>query len=180
MKLLHPFMPFVTEEIYSMLPIKKYDSIMISDYPKYDESLVFENEEKIVEGKIEFIKTFRNIKTENQIPKDAKVIINTEDDIIIKMLKLQDTIINEPENINSYQVKAGKYEATIFYEKILTEEEIKLKEKQINELKMSIERRKKLLSNENYVSKAPAQLVEKERNDLKKEEETLEELLKKI
>ena len=44
MKLLHPFMPFVTEEIYSMLPIKDSDSIMISTYPEYDSNLVFKKE----------------------------------------------------------------------------------------------------------------------------------------
>lgn len=48
LKMLHPFMPFVTEEIYSMLPVKEKKSIMISSCPEYDKKLVFENEEKIV------------------------------------------------------------------------------------------------------------------------------------
>ena len=175
LKMLHPFMPFVTEEIYSMLPIKSHDSIMISEYPKYEEKFVFEEEAKVDE-KIEFIKSFRNVKTENQIPKEAHVMINTDDEIIIKMLKLQDVRISDVEDINNYQVKVGNYEATIFYEKVLSDEEIKLKEKQIADLKASIERRKKLLSNENYVSKAPSSLVEKERLTLKQEEELLNSL----
>lgn len=173
LQMLHPFMPFVTEEIFSILPIKIADSIMISEYPKYDTSLMFEKEEKIVSEKIEFIKSFRNIKTENNIPKDALVKINTDDEIIIKMLKLSDVLTKENLKINSYEVKTKKYEATIYYEKQITEEEIKLKEKQIADLEASIERRKKLLSNENYVAKAPAELVEKERATLASEEEQL-------
>ena len=76
-------------------------------------------------------------------------------------------------SINSYDVKTNNYKATIYFEKQITEEELKLKEKQINDLIASIERRKKLLANENYVAKAPAELVEKERETLKSEEEEL-------
>ena len=126
-----------------------------------------------VDEKIDFIKSFRNIKTENQIPKDAEVIINTDDEIIIKMLKLQDVRITEEKDMNSYQVKVGSYEATIYYEKVISEEEKALKEKQIKDLKDSIERRKKLLSNENYCTKAPEALVNKERETLAAEEEQL-------
>ncbi len=178
LKMLHPFMPFVTEEIYQMLPIKDAESIMISEYPKYDKSFVDKETTKAVDEKIEFIKAFRNIKTENNIPKDAKVMINTDDEIIIKMLKLQDVITTDKLDIKSYNVKAGKYEATIFYEKEETEEDKAAKEKQINDLKASIERRKKLLSNENYVAKAPEALVQKERETLAKEEEQLAMLTK--
>ena len=79
-------MPFVTEEIYQMLPIKEYESIMIAKYPEYKEEFVFTDIAAKVDNKIEFIKSFRNIKAENSIPKDAKVNINTDDEIIIKML----------------------------------------------------------------------------------------------
>ena len=173
LKMLHPFMPFVTEEIYQMLPIKDSESIMISNYPKYEEKYVFDKEENLVNTKIEFIKNFRNIKAENNITKEAKVLLNIHDEIIIKMLKLQDSLIDEPMNINSYSCKVNEIEATIYYEKVITEEEKALKEKQINELKSSIERRKKLLANENYVAKAPESLVQKERDTLKEEEELL-------
>lgn len=177
LQILHPFMPFVTEEIYGKLPIKTHDSIMIGEYPKYDKRLVFPEEEKLVSLKIDFIKAFRTVKNDNNIPKDAKVNINTDDDIIIKMLKLDNVRIDEKLDINAYNVKSGEYEATIYYEKVMTEEEIKLKEKQINDLKASIEKRKKLLSNEAYVSKAPAALVQKERDTLASEEELLNNLI---
>ena len=177
LKMLHPFMPFVTEEIYQMLPIKDSESIMISSYPKYDDALVFGESEKIVDEKIEFIKSFRNVKAENSIGKDIKVMINTNDDIIIKMLKLEDVIITSKLDINSYIVKSSKYEAIIYYEKKETLEEKILKEKQIESLKASIERRRKLLANENYVSKAPEALVNKERETLKEEENLLKTLI---
>ena len=125
-------------------------------------------------------KNFRNVKTENNIPKEAHVIINTDDEIIIKMLKLTDVRIKEKENIKSYEVKYGIYEATIFYEKEETENDKLLREKQINDLKNSIERRKNLLANENYVKKAPEALVNKERETLKQEEEQLERLTKNV
>ena len=178
LKLLHPFMPFVTEEIYGMLPIKESESIMISDYPSYDKNFVFKDEESLVNSKIEFIKAFRNIKTENNIPKEAKVLINTDDNIIIRMLKLQDVRIDKELDIKSYNVSVDNYKATIFYEKEESEEEIALKNKQIEDLKTSISRREKLLSNDNYVNKAPQNIVEMDRQKLKEEKEKLEIMLK--
>ena len=169
LKMLHPFMPYVTEEIYGMLPIKETESIMISEYPKYNKEFIFNEEYNKVEEKITFISNFRNVKAENSIGKEAKVKLNIKDEIIIKMLKLQDNLTDKDENIKSYNVVASRYEAVIYFEKQLTEEDIKLKEKQISDLKNSIERRQKLLSNENYVNKAPKNLVDEERNKLNDE-----------
>ena len=126
----------------------------------------------------EFIKNFRNIKAENNITKEAKVKLNNHEDysLIIKMLKLEDSLITQDLNLNSYNVLSGVYDMTIYFEKVITEEELKLKEKQINDLKSSIARRKNLLANVNYVSKAPQALVEKERETLASEEELLKTL----
>ena len=180
LKMLHPFMPFVTEEIYSMLPVKDSESIMISEYPEYNKKYVFTLEEKIIDDEIEFIKTFRNIKAENNITKDMKVMFDTDDDneLIVKMLKLQDNIIKKPLGIKSYKVFSNRVKARIFFEKIETEAEKKLKEEQIKLLKASIERREKLLSNENYVNKAPEKIVMLDRQKLEEEKKKLEELLK--
>ena len=129
MKLLHPFMPFVTEEIYSMLPIKDSDSIMISTYPEYDSNLVFKKETAKVDEKVSFIAAFRNIKAENGIGKDALVKINNKDNIILKMLKIEDSLTEDELTINSYNVKSGEIEATIIIEKIVTEERKSFKRK---------------------------------------------------
>ena len=180
LKLLHPFMPYVTEEIYQMLPVKDQESIMISTYPKYSKKFIFETEEVIVDDQIEFIKTFRNVKAENNITKDMKVMFDTEDDneLIVKMLKLQDNLVKEPLGIKAYKVFSNRIKAKIFFEKIETEADIAQKEAQIEQLKSSIARREKLLSNENYVNKAPANIVKMDRQKLEEEKQKLADLTK--
>ena len=180
LKILHPFMPFVTEEIYSMLPVKNSESIMISEYPKYDKKLIFNTEEAAVDDAVEFIKNFRNIKAENNITKEMKVMFDTEDDneLIVKMLKLEDHLVKEPLGIKAYKVFSNRIRANIFFEKVETEADKLAREAQIKLLQTSIERREKLLSNENYVNKAPANIVEMDKQKLAEEKKKLEELLK--
>ena len=157
LKLLHPFMPYVTEEIYQMLPVKEEESIMISTYPKYNKKYIYELEEEVVDDEIEFIRSFRNVKAENNMTKDMKVMFDTTDDnnLIVKMLKLDENLVSEPLGIKSYKVFSKRVKATIFFEKMETEADKALKETQIAALKASIARREKLLANENYVAKAP-------------------------
>ena len=175
LKLLHPFMPYVTEEIYQMLPIKEEESIMISNYPKYSKKYIFELEEEVVDDEIEFIRSFRNVKAENNITKDMKVMFDTTDDndLIVKMLKLDENLVKEPLGIKSYNVFSKRVKATIFFEKMETEADKVLKETQIAALKSSIARREKLLANENYVAKAPKNIVDMDREKLKEEKEKL-------
>ena len=175
LKLLHPFMPYVTEEIYQMLPIKEEESIMISNYPKYSKKYIFELEEEVVDDEIEFIRSFRNVKAENNITKDMKVMFDTTDDndLIVKMLKLDENLVKEPLGIKSYNVFSKRVKATIFFEKMETEADKVLKETQIATLKASIARREKLLANENYVAKAPKNIVDMDREKLKEEKEKL-------
>ena len=178
LKMLHPFMPFVTEEIYQNLPFKECESIMVSDYPKYDKELVFEDDYNNMEKIIEFIRKFRNVIGENKIPKTAKVRINNNNnyDLICKVLKLKDRIITDKLNMTSYDVSVYDYSMTIYFEK---EENMELINKEIELLKSNIERRNKLLSNTSYVNKAPEKLVNEERTKLELEKNKLEKLLKK-
>ena len=180
LKMLHPFMPYVTEEIYGILPVKEAESIMITEYPKYTKKYIFEIEEKAMDDAVDFIKKFRNVKAENNITKEMKVLFDTEDDneLIVKMLKLENNIVKEPLGIKAYKVFSANVQARIFFEKVETEADKKLKETEIKLLKASIERREKLLSNENYVNKAPANIVEMDRKKLEEEKKKLEELLK--
>ncbi len=176
LKMLHPFMPFVTEEIYQKLPIKDSESIMISSYPVVDKKLIFE--ETNVEDIIDFIKTFRNTKQANNIPSDFKARFDIEiDPIAIKLLKLEGKIVNEELDIKSYKVVSNYTNGEIYFEKELTDEEKEARENLITSLKSSIERREKLLSNENYVNKAPANIVEMDRQKLEEEKNKLKELL---
>ena len=180
LKILQPFMPYVTDEIYSMLPVKDAEDIMIAAYPKYDKNLIFEAEEKVVDEAVEFIKTFRNVKAENNITKEMKVMFDTTDnnDLIVKMLKLDDNIVTKPLGMKAYKVFTNCIKATIFFEKKETEADKLLKEGQIELLTESIARREKLLANENYVNKAPAKVVDFDRQKLAEEKAKLEELLK--
>ena len=175
LKLLHPFMPYATEEIYQMLPIKEEESIMISTYPKYNKKYIYELEEEVVDDEIEFIRSFRNVKAENNMTKDMKVMFDTTDDndLIVKMLKLDENLVSEPLGIKSYNVFSKRVKATIFFEKMETEADKALKETQIAALKASIARREKLLANENYVAKAPKNIVDMDREKLKEEKEKL-------
>ena len=177
LKMLHPFMPFVSEEIYDMLPIKDSKSIMISNYPEVDKKLIFKDAYLKVEQIIDFVKVFRNIKQENNIGHDFKVKITTIDPLIIKILKLDDKITEEELNITKYHVSNNIYTLDLYFEKIITEEEEKLKEKQIETLKANILRREKLLSNEGYLNKAPKELVLSEQEKLKQEKALLETLV---
>ena len=174
LKLLHPFMPYVTEEIYLMLPIHE-ETIMKSSYPIYQEAYQFE--ENDMESVMEFIVKVRTYKQENNIPSDAKInYIGKYQELVLNMLKVKEENLTDETSENS--VSYNGY--TIYYifdnTKNLEEEKnnlLKEKERLIN----SIERRKKLLSNENYISKAPQNIVEKEKADLEKEENNLKNIL---
>ena len=176
LKMLHPFMPYVTDEIYSMLPIRDAENIMISSYPLVNEEFNFDSEEKETEEMIGFIAAFRNVKQENAISKDAKVMVNFDNSLINKMLKLDGNLVSEKLSIKEYKVSYGKLEAIIYYEKEVTEEDILAKEKQIESLKSSILKREKLLSNAGFVSKAPEQLVNDEKIKLEEEKKLLSTL----
>ena len=176
LKMLHTFMPYVTDEIYSMLPIRDAENIMISSYPLVNEEFNFDSEEKETEEMIGFIAAFRNVKQENAISKDAKVMVNFDNSLINKMLKLDGNLVNDKQDIKEYKVSYGKLEAIIYYEKEVTEEDILAKEKQIESLKASILKREKLLSNAGFVSKAPEQLVNDEKIKLEEEKKLLSTL----
>ena len=173
LKMLHPFMPYVTDELYNSLPIHE-ENIILSKYPEYNKDEIFTKECEEFDNIIEFIKVFRNVKLENKIGKDFGIKINSNDDysLIFKLLRIKP---DEHTNITGtkYTCIYKNYNIDLYYDKEITEEDIMLKNKQISDLEASITRRKNLLSNENYLNKAPKELVEKEKVTLKDEEEKL-------
>ena len=175
LKMMHPFIPFVTEEIYQMLPIKD-ESIMISTYPVYEKDLIFNEEKEIITKVIEDIKAIRNLKVNNEITKDAYIIIDTKNEIfnIYKdALKINEELIikNKIDNLKEFNY-TSKYINISYYQetKEIDLEQIKL---EITKLEQSIERRKKLLSNENYINKAPENIVKLDKEKLLEEQEKL-------
>ena len=164
-------MPFVTEEIYSNLPIKETELLLNTSYPKYNKKEIFENETKYIDNMLEYITLFRNRKLELGIGKDFKVVTNIKDKLLLNMLKLNDLIVDEGEGIS---IELYDFKTKIIYDDSKhKEEEHEKNKKEYETLLKSIERRKKLLSNEGYINKAPKNIVDKEREDLSKEEERL-------
>lgn len=180
LKLLHPFMPYVTEEIYSMLPVKDSESIMISSYPVYNKDQVFENDYEEVKRAISDLTEIRNLKVTNGVKKDAKVQLKTSKEmeyIYCSQLKItDDNFISDKDDITKYQTisyQSSMIQITYYFENEVNKEQI---QEEIKKLKASIERREKLLSNENYVNKAPKNIVDMDREKLKEEKEKLASL----
>lgn len=176
LKLLHPFMPYVTEEIYQLLPIKEQESIMITNYPQPEEKYIDKECSEIINKVIEDIVAIRNLKATNKITKDALVTIESEENIIDmykSQLKInQDNIIDTPPidyNLVKYNSKYIKITYYLEEEKVDNNKVLE----EIKKLESSIKRRKNLLSNENYIKKAPQNIVDMDREKLKEEEEKL-------
>ena len=169
-KMLHPFIPFVTEEIYQNLPYKESKSIMESSYPVYNKKEVYDITETT--EILNDITSLRNFKAENNI-------INS-DAVKIEYLfdeKLYDGLIkfkNKVDNIEDSIKYESKY-AILYFEvkNKVSEEDI---QKEIEELEKSINKRKNLLSNENFVKRAPENIVANEKQKLIEEEEKLSKL----
>ncbi len=169
-KMLHPFIPFVTEEIYQNLPFKESKSIMESSYPVYNKKEVYD----ILETTeiLNDITSLRNFKAENNI-------INS-DAVKIEYLfdeKLYDGLIKFKNKVDIIE-DSIKYESkyAILYFEVknkVSEEDI---QKEIEELEKSINKRKNLLSNENFVKRAPENIVTNEKQKLIEEEEKLSKL----
>ena len=181
LKMLHPFMPYVTEEIYSLLPIKDAESIMIAPYPIYQEEFTFSSA-TILDDVIKFIVKVRNVKQEHQIPKDAKVYFKGDNaDIILKLLKIDTESLVEDNNLDGIEIKDTNYEIKYIFDSSSIKEKEKenlLKEKE--RLEGAIKRRENLLSNENYVNKAPKNIVDLDRENLEKDKKELEIIMDKL
>ncbi len=184
LKLLHPFMPYVTEEIYQKLPIKEAESIMISSYPEVNKKDIYKEEAEELESILEDIVAIRNLKASNKITKEALVNFECKKEEFIKIfasqLKITDKNLtsDDPDNMVSCNYKSSNINITYFFEQ--DQVDTKALEEEANKLKNSIERREKLLSNENYINKAPANIVEMDRKKLAEEKEKLSYLLEKL
>ena len=183
LKMLHPFMPYVTEEIYQMLPIHE-ESIMISHYPVYEEEYVFEKETKDMEEMIDFITRVRTYKLEQKVPKEAVVYyVGKEKELVFKLLKVQNETTELTSDMEKTMIHSNydQYKIAYQFDQSKNKQELKEKlEKELSSLNQSIERRKKLLSNQGYVSHAPEQIVNKERENLQLEEKRKAEIEEKM
>jgi valyl-tRNA synthetase len=185
LKMLHPFMPYVTEEIYLMLPHDE-ESIMVSNYPTYNKELVFDIKE--IDDLISIIGKVRKIKLENNLGKDYYLVHNFEflennKDIINRMTKANVVLksIFKDANLNKIEIAFNQDIIYIYYyNQVNIEDELENLKKESDRLTSSIERRKKLLNNQGYISKAPENIVVQEQEALLKEEAELNLILSKL
>ncbi len=197
LKLLHPFMPFVTEKIYKEL-FNNDESIMIAEYPKHEKDLEFKDEEQALEEIKTIITGIRNIRaTMNVHPskKSKLIIITTKYEKVIKesqefLKKLgfanEIEIRNERVNIprNAVNVVSKEIEVFMPFEDLVDiKEEIARLEKEKSKILIEKEKTDKMLSNPGFIEKAPAKKVEEEKQKQAEFEEiikTIEERINKL
>ena len=194
LKLLHPIMPFITEEIYTKL-YNNDESIMISSWPKYSEEFNFANEEKQIEKIKQIIIGIRNIRTNMNVhpAKKSTLIFVTENDeemIIdsqefIKKLGFADKIIvqgnknNIPQNAMS--VLSEELEVYLPFDELVDiEEEKKRLQGEKQKLEAEVERASKMLSNPGFVNKAPENKIKEEKEKLEKYKQMLENVEERL
>lgn len=191
MKLLHPFMPFVTTEIYRHLVKYNDKELMMSKWPKSKEEYDYNEEEKFIEIIKEIIVEIRNIRAKMNVhpSRKVKLIFVTEkykDKIesckeFIQKLGFGNDIIFETnkENITGDAVKIVKEGIELFMPLeglVDLEEEAKRKEEERKKIEFEIARAEKMLSNPGFVSKAPQSKIDEEKDKLAKYKEMLKKL----
>ncbi len=190
LKILHPFCPFVTEEIFEKL----FDNRLLikETFPMYKDEFDFEKEENSLEYIKDVITGIRNRRAELNVPKDKKPVIEVvagNEEVkemyvlcaeFIKTLSLVSDIkyVNKVENPDKYiALTFDKSTVYIPFEELvdLAKEKERLKA-EIDKVKSEIARAKGMLSNEKFVSKAPQSKIDEEKEKLKKYEQMLIDL----
>jgi len=195
MKLLHPYMPFITEEIYRHL-INNDESIMISAWPKYDSKLHFPEAEKDMELITNAIKAVRNIKVEMNVPPSRKnklifVAGAAEANVLASGRKYFERLAGASEivvqadksGIPSDAVAAVIPGAEVYIpleDLVDIAKEIDRLEKEKANLEKELERVDSKLGNEGFVAKAPAKVIEEERTKKAKYTEMYDKLLERL
>jgi len=195
MKLLHPYMPFITEEIYMHL-IHDDESIMISKWPAYDEGMHFPEDEKDMELIMASIKAVRNIKVEMNVPPSKKIklifvagasegnILRNGARFIERLAGASETIIQaDKAGIPSDAVTAVVPGAEIFIpleDLVDIKKELERLEKEKENLEKELDRVNGKLSNEGFISKAPAKVIDEERAKKEKYSRMYEKVLARI
>ena len=189
LKLLHPYMPFITEEIYCTLNPQE-ETIMLADWPVYKEEWKFSAEEEMLAHVKELVKGIRNLRTEMDVPpsRKAKVFIVSEDKALCEtfesMKKTYQNLISASE-IDVQSDKAGIGEDAVsvvipgavvympLEDLVDMEKEKERLLKEEERLKKELARSHGMLNNEKFVSKAPAAKIQEEKDKLAKYEQMM-------
>lgn len=196
LKLLHPFMPYITEEIWSVLPGE--EGLLISaEWPVKDESLIFEEAEESMEFIMDCIKNVRNIRSDmNVVPsKKAKIIFVTKSGKLKERLEGAEVFFEKLASASEIDVRESKEgigedavsavvagcEIYLPLEELVDiEKEIERLEKEKEKLEGEIKRVNGKLSNEGFVKKAPEKVVEEERQKKVKYEDMMAKVLERL
>lgn len=194
LKLLHPVMPFITEEIYTTLT--DGESIVVSNWPEANEALKDEKAEKDMDFIIEAIKGLRNVRAEMNVPpsRKAKVIAHTTTEAkeaftagvnyIEKLASASEVAFIDnkdevPENAVSLVVKGGELFMPLL-DLVDKEKELERLNKEKKKLEGEVERIDKKLSNQGFVAKAPQAVIDGEKEKREKYQEMLDAVLVRI
>lgn len=194
LKLLHPYMPFITEEIYSSLPIPgKAGSIMVEPWPVFDKKLQSPLEESRMEIIIEAIKAVRAARAEMNVPpsRRAQLIIATKEGELFesgraffeRLAGASEVIITADDTPPANSLAVISPGARLFMpmdQLVDMEKELARLSKERDDLLGEIKRAQKKLSNKGFLDKAPAELVENERKKAEKYQEMLDKTLESI
>ncbi len=179
LKLLHPYMPFITEELFQHIQSKE-ESIMISQWPTFQEKWNFAENEKEIDIIKEAVRSIRNIRAEMNVApsKKAQVFVVTQKkemgeifqkaEVFFKTLAYASDVFvqSDKSNVGEDAVSVMIADAVIympFAELVDIEKEIQRLTKEKQKMEQEIERVVKKLSNEGFVSKAPAKVIEEEK-----------------
>jgi valyl-tRNA synthetase len=192
LKLLHPYMPFITEEIFVTIQ-EEEESIMISSWPEYKAEWNFETEENEVEIIKEAVRGIRNVRSEMNVPpsKKAKVFVVSENATIQKTFEhgkvffaslgyaSEVVVQSDKSEISEDAVSTVIPEAVIympFAELVDIEKEIERLKKEEERLSKELSRVNGMLSNERFVSKAPEEKIIEEKEKLVKYTQMMEQV----
>ncbi len=169
LKLLHPIMPFLTEELWQKLPVDG-ESITISEWPKYKESWVFEEDERLFEKVMAIVRGVRNVRADLNLPQSRKVKITVKGDSFGEELESYIKNLGNVDDIE-YSDERPKTSATAYVddihevyvnlgELIDVNAEINRLKKKISKLQKEKEMFEKKLSNDKFLKNAPESVVE--------------------
>ncbi|MCI8767824.1 valine--tRNA ligase [Lachnospiraceae bacterium] len=184
LKLLHPFMPFITEEIYSAL-VPEEESLMISSWPEYRREWEFPTDEEVMSHVKEITRGIRNMRAEMNVPNNRRTkvfIVSTDQNLLsgieairesVKPLMLANDILlhSEKKDIAEDAVSIVVPGAAVYLpleDLVDFEQEKERLAKEEEKLTKEIARAKGMLSNEKFLSKAPEKKVQEEKEKLEK------------
>ena len=189
LRLLHPFMPFITEEIWQSIP-HDGDALIVAQWPKYDDQLAFKAEESLMESVMNAIRSIRNRRAEMNVPpskKAALFVVTTKPQVFsegegfIQRLAYADQVTlldKDPENIDG-MVCCTTADAKLYIpmgQLVDVSKELERIGKELEKARKNLAALESKLSNENFVSRAPEAVVNAEREKAAKARDLIAQL----